>query len=253
MMLWVSHRGESCDAPENTLEAFKLALERDTDAWETDIHLTSDHVVVCCHDANTKRTCGVDKEIAQATFEELQSLDASNGKVDYKGAKIPAFADLLALLPQGKLLFTEIKADDPALADAMVSEIDKSQATREQIIVISFHANMIKFCKEKYPEMKALYLNSLTIKEDGSFHLPPEELLKLLEDIHADGLDACARKEYLTREFVAELKKRGFSLALWTIDDVENAEYFIAQTQPEALTSNRAAYLQNVIDHGGKR
>ena len=158
MMLWVSHRGESCDAPENTLEAFKLALERDTDAWETDIHLTSDHVVVCCHDANTKRTCGVDKEIAQATFEELQSLDASNGKVDYKGAKIPAFADLLALLPQGKLLFTEIKADDPALADAMVSEIDKSQATREQIIVISFHANMIKFCKEKYPEMKALYL-----------------------------------------------------------------------------------------------
>ena len=158
MMLWVSHRGESCDAPENTLEAFKLALERDTDAWETDIHLTSDHVVVCCHDANTKRTCGVDKEIAQATFEELQSLDASNGKVDYKGAKIPAFADLLALLPQGKLLFTEIKADDPALADAMVSEIDKSQVTREQIIVISFHANMIKFCKEKYPEMKALYL-----------------------------------------------------------------------------------------------
>lgn len=44
MTLWVSHRGESYDAPENTLSAFKLARERNTDAWETDIHFTGDKV-----------------------------------------------------------------------------------------------------------------------------------------------------------------------------------------------------------------
>ena len=42
MVKWISHRGESADAPENTLPAFKLALERNTDGFETDIHLTAD-------------------------------------------------------------------------------------------------------------------------------------------------------------------------------------------------------------------
>ena len=250
MTLWVSHRGESYDAPENTLAAFRLALERDTDAWETDIHFTKDGILVCCHDAHTERTCDKRMVISESSFEELQTLDACNNKEQYKGEKIPRFADLLAMLPQGKLLFTEIKISHPDIVDAMMDEIDKSGVSREQIIVISFHADMIKLCKERYPEMKALYLHSLGIKEDGSFVLAPEDLLDLLEDIHADGLDGRANKAYLTPEFAAELAKRDLSLAIWTVDDVETAEYFINTVKPEAITSNRAGYLQSVIDLG---
>ena len=98
--------------------------------------------------------------------------------------------------------------------------------------------------------MKALYLHSLGMKEDGSFGLAPEDLLARLEDIHADGLDGRANKAYLTPEFAAELAKRDLSLAIWTVDDVETAEYFINTVHPEAITSNRAAYLQGVIDLG---
>ena len=250
MTLWVSHRGESYDAPENTLAAFKLALERDTDAWETDIHFTKDRVLVCCHDAHTERTCDKRMVISESAFEELQTLDACNKKEQYKGEKIPRFADLLAMLPQGKLLFTEIKISHPDIVDAMMDEIDNSGVSRDQIIVISFYADMIKLCKERYPEVKALYLHSLGMKEDGSFVLAPEELLALLEDIHADGLDGRANKNYLTPEFAAELAKRDLSLAIWTVDDVETAEYFINTVHPEAITSNRAAYLQGVIDLG---
>ena len=253
MTLWVSHRGESYDAPENTLAAFKLALERDTDAWETDIHLTGDNVLVCCHDAHTERTCDQRMVIAESTLAELKTLDACNKKEKYKGEQIPTFAELLSLLPQGKLLFTEIKVSHPDIVDAMMAEIDKAGVAREQIIVISFHADMIKLCKERYPEMKALFLHSLCIREDGSFVLPPEDLLALLEDIHADGLDGHAVKAYLTPEFAAELARRNLSLAIWTVDDVETAEYFINTVKPEAITSNRAAYLQGVIDLGKER
>ena len=91
------------------------------------------------------------------------------------------------------------------------------------------------------------------MKEDGSFVLAPEDLLALLEDIHADGLDGRANKAYLTPEFAAELAKRDLSLAIWTVDDVETAEYFINTVKPEAITSNRAAYLQGVIDLGKDR
>ena len=47
---WISHRGESADAPENTLSAFKLSSARDVDGMECDIYFTSDKVVVCAHD-----------------------------------------------------------------------------------------------------------------------------------------------------------------------------------------------------------
>jgi hypothetical protein len=98
--------------------------------------------------------------------------------------------------------------------------------------------------------MQALYLHSLGMKDDGSLVLAPAELLALHEDIHADGLDGRANKNYLTPEFAAELAKRDLSLAIWTVDDVETAEYFINTVHPEAITSNRAAYLQGVIDLG---
>ena len=56
MVKWISHRGESLDAPENSLAAFKLSLERKTDGMECDVRLSADGQVVVCHDANTLRT-----------------------------------------------------------------------------------------------------------------------------------------------------------------------------------------------------
>src|SRR5438477_173685 len=78
----VAHRGSSEEAPENTIASFRLGYEQ-ADACELDIHLSKDGQVIVMHDANTKRTAGVDKPIAQQTLEELKALDA--GK--FKGEK----------------------------------------------------------------------------------------------------------------------------------------------------------------------
>ena len=79
-MIWISHRGESMDAPENTVPAFQLSLDRKTDGMECDIHLTADKKLVTCHDSDTIRTCGKSMVIEEVTFDELQTLDASNKK-----------------------------------------------------------------------------------------------------------------------------------------------------------------------------
>ena len=86
---WISHRGESLDAPENTMSAFLLAMERETDGIETDIHLTSDGELVCIHDGNTRRVGDREISIEESTFAETQSVDVSNGMAAYKGEKIP--------------------------------------------------------------------------------------------------------------------------------------------------------------------
>ena len=74
---WISHRGESIDAPENTLSAFKLSSARDVDGMECDIYFTSDKVVVCVHDSHTERTSqGVVKaEIPGTPFAELEKIN----------------------------------------------------------------------------------------------------------------------------------------------------------------------------------
>ena len=53
MVKWISHRGESLDAPENTLAAFQLSMERQTDGMECDVYLTTDGKVMVCQYYNS--------------------------------------------------------------------------------------------------------------------------------------------------------------------------------------------------------
>src|SRR5271155_606218 len=89
----IAHRGASCEAPENTLAAFRLGWS-ETDACELDVWLTSDGHLLVCHDANTKRTTGVDKLIAESTLADLRQLNAGSWKSPrYSDEKLPSLAD----------------------------------------------------------------------------------------------------------------------------------------------------------------
>ena len=71
----VAHRGASFDAPENTLAAFRLAWQQGADAIEGDFYLSKDNQIVCIHDADTKRTAVVSRQVAESTLAELRELD----------------------------------------------------------------------------------------------------------------------------------------------------------------------------------
>ena len=74
MTLFLSHRGESDDAPENTLNAFSLAMERDSDGIELDIRLSADGEVVCVHDETLERVAGAKLAVAEASLAELRKF-----------------------------------------------------------------------------------------------------------------------------------------------------------------------------------
>ena len=70
-----AHRGASAYAPENTLPAFRLALEQKADGIETDIHLTRDGRFVVCHDDEIARTSNGQGKIQDMTVEQLKQYD----------------------------------------------------------------------------------------------------------------------------------------------------------------------------------
>ena len=95
---WISHRGESIDAPENSIAAFKLSLERHTDGMECDVHLTSDGKVVVSHDPTTARMGDRKLVIADTLYEELAAVNISGANETYPNEHIPLFRDTLAYL-----------------------------------------------------------------------------------------------------------------------------------------------------------
>jgi glycerophosphoryl diester phosphodiesterase len=100
--LIIAHRGESHDAPENTLASVCLAWERDDDAAEIDVHLTKDGRIVVIHDEHTWRTAHRFGKVANRTLEQLKRLDVGR----YKGKRwakerIPTLAEVLEIVPEG--------------------------------------------------------------------------------------------------------------------------------------------------------
>jgi glycerophosphoryl diester phosphodiesterase len=99
-----AHRGASAEYPENTMEAFRRALDCGVDALEMDIHATADGVLVVHHDPDGERMCGVARPIADVTWKELQSWNAGARFVAPDGTRpfaraplrIPRFADVVS-------------------------------------------------------------------------------------------------------------------------------------------------------------
>ena len=109
--LIIAHRGASHDAPENTLSAFKLAIEQGADGFEADFYLTSDGKIVCFHDKDTERIAGKKLLVTQTPLDELQALDVGSWKgPQWKGERMPTMEDVLAAVPAGKKIFIELKS-----------------------------------------------------------------------------------------------------------------------------------------------
>ena len=110
--LIIAHRGESYDAPENTLASINLAWERGAEAVEIDVHLSKDNQVVVIHDPNTLRVSGIKKKIKNSTVADLKKLDVGSWKsAEFKNEKIPTLKEVLATVPQSKKLIIEIKSE----------------------------------------------------------------------------------------------------------------------------------------------
>lgn len=146
--VYISHRGlfNNKDIPENSLEAFKLTVKNGYGS-ELDVQLTKDNKLVVFHDESLKRMCGVDKNLRDLTYEELQNLNLLNTNI-----KIPLFKDVLEILKKDTPLIVEIKAEGDYLkttdeAIKLLKEYDRLW------VMESFNCLVVKHLKDNYPEI----------------------------------------------------------------------------------------------------
>lgn len=156
----LAHRGASAYAPENSLEAFSLAIDMKADGIELDIYETADGKLVIHHDNNIKRMSGVDAKISETDFETLRSYNFSGEYGDKFGfVKIPTLAEVLELFkPTDLTINIEMKEGSVNYIRAIDSLV-REYKMEDRILYSSFDHFKLKRVKEINPASKtgALY------------------------------------------------------------------------------------------------
>jgi len=159
-----AHRGSSAHAPENTLAAFKLAVQQQASAIELDVKLTADGQVVVIHDDTVDRTTNGTGWVNSMTLTELKQLDAgSKFDPEYQAEKIPTLLEVFETVGSQIFIDVELKnytspTDD--LADKVISLV-KEYRLESSVMLSSFNMIALIRARALIPEIP---LGLITIK-----------------------------------------------------------------------------------------
>jgi glycerophosphoryl diester phosphodiesterase len=244
-VLVVAHRGASREAPENTLPAFELAWEQGADAIEGDFHLTKDGKVVCLHDRDTGKVADRKLEVSQSTLAELRTLDVGRKTgAQFRGTFIPTIAEVFATVPGRKKIYVEIKCG-PEIIPALLREVGRAKLQTEQIVFISFKADVIRILKERAPAHKAYWLCSLKKSRSGALQPSLPEALTTLKKIGADGMSS--GKDGIDRTYIEGLTSAGFEYHVWTVNEIAEAKRF-AKLGAKSITTDLPGTIRQGLE-----
>ena len=226
----ISHRGESVDAPENTLPAYETAVSRGF-GFECDIYLSADRRVFTFHDRTLTRTSnGANtNKCTDAKWSDISRLDVGNwGK--FKGSKFagtrPALLEeVLELTRDGRWLYVDVKCADTSIVPYVKEVLSKqNRANPGNTLFLCGSPVCGKEFKRLMPEYKVLScLNCCKGWKKGAPPVPVEEIIAVTKGMGADGVDLRYIPEVTTPEYMKAIKDAGLELHVWTVDDMPDA------------------------------
>lgn len=230
----MAHRGLSTDAPENTLYAFSDAISVGADFIELDVQQTRDGVLVVMHDSNLKRTTGVNKDIWDMDYADIQNLDAGSWfDPAYANARIPTLEETLQFVDKRAKLNIEIKPTkhgSDTLEQDVAELITRYQYT-DACYVTSFSYGSLKKVKEANPEIRTGYLMSVAY---GQFYS-----LK-----YADAFSL--NKVFVTSQVVNAAHQQGKQIFAWTVNGMSEVRS-LCNLHVDSIITDDPVMVQNVI------
>ncbi len=238
--LVLGHRGASADAPENTLAAFRLALDEGADGFELDVWRCGTGELVVHHDPDTLRTGASDLRVTSSSLAELRRLDVGAWKGDrFRGERIPLLAEVLEGFP-GAVVNVEMKSSgfppDLLLARAVARTlVDLDASTR--CIVSSFDAVLLATFRWVAPGVPT----GLLIGADRHWRLRAAVASRILRPraIHPEWT-------LITPERVRGWTSRGLRVNAWTVDAPEEIPR-LCEMGISAIVTNRPASIRRAV------
>lgn len=244
----VAHRGGAKLAPENTLAAFRSAVEDwGADMLELDVRLTADGHVVVIHDATVDRTTDGTGAVADLTLEEIKALDAGYRFVDLdgntsfrgQGVTVPTMAELLDACPS---VWLNAEAKEEQVARPLV-ELVRSRGEQHRVLVAAEHETTRKGGRGYEGPWGAsrrhcvLFLLSHRLPGGGPY-TPPVDVLQIPEWWKG--------RRVLTPRLVRQAHRRNIPVHVWTVDDPDDMRRLL-EWGVDAIQSDRPDLLSEVL------
>jgi len=236
----VAHRGFSGVAPENSMVAFKKAIEVGSDMIELDVRLSKDGEVVVVHDESVERTTNGKGRVIDLTVDELKKLDAgSKFQPSFSGEQIPTLKEVLQLAYGQIKVNIELKIGDYGkwtifdLAERALREVEMAGMVN-QVMFSSFDPMAIERITKKNQAVPVAYLYNR-----------PWSLPRQVTEGRPFPILNC-RKSVLTMENISKAHQEGILVGVYTLDTKEEMEKFI-DLKVDAIITNHPDRLINIL------
>lgn len=183
------HRGSSGTAPENTLSAFRHAVESGAKMVESDIQLTADNQIIAFHDFNLGRTTKGIADTSSLTYEEISKLDAGSWFGDeFANERVPLLSDVIDLINNKTYLNIELKSKNNLGVEKYIEtviDLIYSKGYEKYTLFASFNYKLLKKLNEIDPN-----LPTAAIRIPGDKRLPSE-----LSKLYGAKAFVCSKSE----------------------------------------------------------
>ena len=242
--LVIAHRGQSLDTPENTLEAYRRAIELGTDMIETDVNVTRDGVLVMIHDASLDRTTSGHGPVSGADLADIRGLDAGSWFGEgWTHVRVPTTEEALELARDaGIQMCFEVKGGTTAEAEAIAVALAELLRARDALgwgFVSGYDHRALAAARRRVPDV-------LLAPERLPDDVPavPADAVRQATDLGAPVIQNHYR--LLTRELVEELHAAGIAVWSWPTTTPDSIASSIAVGADAVMGDDVAAMVRAV-------
>jgi glycerophosphoryl diester phosphodiesterase len=244
----VAHRGGSLLAPENTLVAFRLAL----DSWwadmlEMDAHLTRDGKVVVIHDPTVDRTTDGTGRVADLTLREIQALDAGyrfqdeSGAYPFRGrgAVVPTLEEVIVACPN---VWINVECKTPEVAEPLAALVARHGAEHRVLVAAEREAFRRGARAHRGPwgvsREQGLLFWLLHRLPGGGPYTPRADILQVPERWKGFRI--------VTPRFIREAHRSNLPVQVWTVNAVEDMRRLL-QWGADGIQTDRPDLLSRLL------
>ncbi|WP_411954617.1 glycerophosphodiester phosphodiesterase family protein [Alkalibacillus sp. S2W] len=198
-----AHRGDSKNAPENSMSSVESAIEQGLNVVEVDVQLTRDNVLVLHHDKTLLRTAGAPERVSDLTYNELRTHDiGSSFSEEFAGESIPRLEDVFEVAQEaGVKLLLDVKPDEneEALARNLAILLEEKEMIGETYVQ-SFNNQFLQSIRDENEEIE---IGQIVFTAVG-------DLSRLDVDFYT------VHQTMLSDDLVNELKRNGYGIWVWS-------------------------------------
>jgi glycerophosphoryl diester phosphodiesterase len=233
----IAHRGASGYAPENTMTAFRRAVDMGVDEIETDVHFTQDGELVLLHDHSLDRTTDGSGAPQQYSLAQLRRLDAGSWMgAEFAGERLLSLGELFAAFEDRLTYHVELK-DRSAGIGAATAAIVRRYGRERETLVSGFDCDAeLLAAKAAAPGVRSTVLVSPKLD-------PGQSISRAVRDGH-DGVSL--HVEIIDPDLVATAQAAGLELRCWGIRNRQDMERG-AVTGCNGMTINWPDWLQQWV------